>query len=399
VNPADQAARAVARGLLSGLRGGQLTVLEGSRRDRFGEPGDLDASMQVRTPAMWRSALSGGGVGFAEAYVDGLWDSDDIVSVLRLLARNLDRLNRLLRNPIARARRVTGSIMRGHRPSAAEDRRNVRAHYDLGDDFFKLFLDPTMAYSCALFEDPSMTLEQASIAKFDAICRRLDLTLESNVIEIGTGWGGFAVHAARNYGCRVTTTTISDLQYEHARAWVRREQLEDRVTVIREHYRDLRGEYTHLVSVEMIEAVDWRLYDEFFSTIAHLLRPDGRAAIQAIVVDDREFERSKRWQDFIKRSIFPGGCLPSVAAMLDTTKRATDLRLIDLRDIGRHYVTTLRHWRLALDSRVDAARSMGVSERFLRMWRYYFAYCEAGFAERRVSDVQMVFARSGWRPA
>jgi cyclopropane-fatty-acyl-phospholipid synthase len=397
MNPADQAARTVARGLLSRLRGGQLTVVEGSRREQFGEPGDLDARLDVRAPAMWRAALSGGGVGFAEAYMDGLWDSDDIVGVLRLLARNLDRLNRFLRNPIARMRRLTALSGRGGRPTAADDRRNIRAHYDLGDDFFKLFLDPTMAYSCALFEDPAMTLEQASTAKFDAICRRLGLSSASNVIEIGTGWGGFAVHAARHYGCRVTTTTISDRQFEHAQAWVRREHLEDRVTVIREHYRDLRGEYSHLVSVEMIEAVDWRLYDEFFSTIEHLLRPDGRAAIQAIIVDDREFERSKRWQDFIKRNIFPGGCLPSVAAMLETTKRATDLRLIDLRDIGRHYVTTLRHWRLALDSRVDAARSLGLNDRFLRMWRYYFAYCEAGFAERRISDVQMVFARPEWR--
>ncbi len=387
--------RTVAHGLLRRLRGGRLTVVEGSRRERFGTPGDLDACLQVEHPSLWRAALRGGGVGFAEAYMDRLWDSDDIVSVLRLLARNLDGLNRLIRNPLARVRSVTGALDRLRRPSDADDRRNIRTHYDLGDDFFKLFLDPTLAYSCALFDEPGASLERASVAKFDRICSKLGLDSESHLIEIGTGWGGFAIHAASRFGCRVTTTTISERQYAYARQWVRQEKLEDRITVLREHYRDLTGTYSHLVSIEMIEAVDWRLYGEFFSTIARLLEPGGLAALQAITVDDREFERSKRWKDFIKQYIFPGGCLPSVTAMLDTTTRATDLRLVDLRDIGSHYVTTLRHWRTAFDRRLDEARGLGLSERFLRMWRYYFAYCEAGFAERRVSDVQLVFARPG----
>jgi cyclopropane-fatty-acyl-phospholipid synthase len=394
----DLAARAIARRLFRRLAGGQLTVIEGQRRERFGQPGELEATLHVMHPALWRTALAGGGVGFAEAYMGGLWDSDDVVAVLRVLARNIDRINRLLRNPLTRIRTASHVLDRFRAPTSDDDRRNIQAHYDLGDDFFKLFLDPTMAYSCALFERPDMSLEQASTAKFERLCRQLGITSDSHVIEIGTGWGGFAVHAARQYGCRVTTTTISDQQYAYAQDLVRREELQGKVEVLREHYRDLRGTYTHLVSVEMIEAVDWRLYDEFFATIQRLLRPDGLAAIQAIVVDDREFERSKRWQDFIKRYIFPGGCLPSIAAMLDTTKRVTDLSLVDLHDIGRHYATTLRHWRSALDSRIDEARAMGLTERFLRMWRYYFAYCEAGFAERRISDVQMVFARPGWRP-
>jgi len=337
----------------------------------------------------------GGGNGFGEAFMDHLWDSDDPVSVLRLLARNLDRINGLLRNPLIRARGVLGVIDRLRVPSEADDRRNIHAHYDLGDDFFSLFLDPTMAYSCALFERPGMTLEEASVAKFDRICRKLGIDERSDVVEIGTGWGGFAVYAAKEYGCRVTTTTISGRQHSYARDWVRRERLEDHVTVLRQHYRHLRGTYTHLVSIEMIEAVDWRLYDEFFGVLGRLLRPGGRAAIQAIVVGDREFERSKRWQDFIKRYIFPGGCLPAIGVMVSTTSRVSDLRLVDLRDIGRHYALTLRHWRASLERRLDEARALGLSERFLRMWRYYFAYCEAGFSERRISDVQMVFARAG----
>jgi cyclopropane-fatty-acyl-phospholipid synthase len=327
-----------------------------------------------------------------------MWDSDDIVAVLRLLARNVDRLNRLMRNPLTRLRGL-GGLIAGRAPTAAEDRRNIHSHYDTGNEFFELFLDPTMAYSCALFERPEMTLQEAQTAKFDAIARRIGLSGDAEVLEIGTGWGGFAVHAAREYGAHVTTTTISQQQFEHARTLVAREGLDDHVTVLREHYRDLRGRYSHVVSIEMIEAVDWRLYDEFFATIARSLRPDGIVAIQAITVPDREFEHAKRWQDFIKQRIFPGGCLPSIGAMVDTTKRVTDLSVIDLRDIGRHYVTTLRAWREGLDSRLEAARSLGLSESFLRMWRYYFAYCEAGFAERKISDVQLVLARPGWRPA
>jgi len=395
----DDAARSAARALLQRLKGGRLTVVEGNRRETYGESGDLDAELRVQNPALWRRALGGGGIGFGEAYMDGLWDSDDIVSVLRLLARNLERLNRLMRNPLTRLRALTGLGSALRRPTEGDDRRNIRAHYDLGDDFFRLFLDPTMAYSCALFDRPGMSLEDAQVAKFDAIASRIGLDARADVVEIGTGWGGFAVYAAKEYGCRVTTTTISERQYEHARELVAREGLQDHVRVLREHYRDLRGSFTHLVSIEMIEAVDWRLYDEFFGTIARVLRRDGVAALQAITVPDREFDRSKRWQDFIKRFIFPGGCLPSVAAIMETTRRATDLGLVDLRDIGRHYVLTLRHWREALDSRFDSARALGLGDRFLRMWRYYFAYCEAGFAERRISDVQMVFARPEWRAA
>jgi cyclopropane-fatty-acyl-phospholipid synthase len=395
--PTDRAARALGHALLQRLRGGCLTVVEGPDRERFGSADGLEAQLLVRDPVFWRRTLLGGGVGFAEAYMDGLWDSDDPVAVLRLLARNLDKVNRLVRNPVLRARALIGVADRLRPPSERADRRNVRAHYDLGDDFFSLFLDPTMAYSCALFDPPGLSLEEASTAKFDRICRKLGVNDRSHIVEIGTGWGGFAVHAAKEYGCQVTTTTISEHQADYARDWVRRERLADHVTVLQEHYRNLRGTFTHLVSIEMIEAVDWRLYGEFFATVMRLLRPGGMAAIQAITVDDREFERSKRWKDFIKRYIFPGGCLPSVAAIVDTTSHVTDLRLVDLRDIGQHYAITLRHWRTALDARLDEARALGMSERFLRMWRYYFAYCEAGFSERRTSDVQMVFARPSGR--
>jgi len=295
----DQICRAIARRLLGRLTDGRLTLVEEGRAEIFGTPGEMDCSVTVVHPSFWHRALTRGGSGLAEAYMDEQWTTDDLTAVLRLLARNLEGFNRLGRNPLTRLRKSFGLEATG-RPSEARDRRNISAHYDAGDDFFALFLDPTMAYSCALFERPDMSLEEASIAKFDRICRILELTPDSHVVEIGGGWGGFAVHAATRYGCRVTTTTISKRQAEYMRRRVRREALESRVTVLDDHYRNLEGEFTHLVAIEMIEAVDWRLYDEFFATIQRLLVPGGRAAIQAIVVDDREFERSKYWKDFVK---------------------------------------------------------------------------------------------------
>lgn len=391
----DGWSRALAHRLLGRLHHGRLTVDEGGHRLHFGEPSDVGATLRVLHPSFWRRVMTRGGTGLADAYAAAQWEADDLVAVLRLLARNIDRINRVIRNPVTRARGIAALATRHRRPSAERDRRNIRAHYDAGDDFFALFLDPTMAYSCALFEHPGMSLEEASTAKFERICRLLELTPDSHVVEIGGGWGGFAVHAAQRHGCRVTTTTLSERQYGYMRDRVARHCLGDRVTVLRDHYRDLRGDFTHLVSVEMIEAVDWRLHDEYFATLQRLLRPGGRAVLQAIVVDDGEFERSKHWTDFIKRSVFPGGCLPSVSAMLRSVARTTDLRLVDLLDIGPHYVTTLRLWRETLDGRLDDARALGWDDRRLRLWRFYLAYCEAGFAEGRVSDVQMLLARPG----
>ncbi len=395
IDPAEQAGRFVARRLLDRLHGGRLTVVERGRHEQFGDATGLGATVHVLDPSFWPTVVTRGGAGLAETYMDSQWDTDDLVAVLRLLARNIERINRLVRNPVTRLRAIAGPVGRTRRPTTERDRRNVRAHYDAGDDFFALFLDPTMAYSCALFERPGMSLEDASVAKFERICRVLGLGPESRVVEIGGGWGGFAVHAARRHGCHVTTTTLSERQYAYMLERVEREGVAGRVTVLRDHFRDLRGEYTHVVSVEMIEAVDWRMYDEFFATVQRLLRPDGLALVQAIVVDDGEFERSKHWKDFIKRHVFPGGCLPSVAAMRRAVERSTDMRLVDRLDIGPHYATTLRMWREALDGRLQAARALGWDERRLRMWRFYLAYCEAGFAEGRVGDVQLLFARPG----
>ena len=395
----DGLARRSILALGSGLRGGVLAIGDaaGTRvLGRAAEPGDLSAEMTVRDQRAWGMTALGGGNGLGEAYMRGYWDTPDLTAVLRLLARNLGQINRLTA-PLGAIRR-TGGRLRLRRPSGRSDRRNIHAHYDLGNSFFELFLDPTMAYSCAIFE-PGDDLEAASLRKFDRICDRLQLTAGDHLLEIGTGWGGFAIHAARRHGCRVTTTTISHEQYEHARERVRAAGLADRITVLDQHYRDLRGTFSKLVSVEMIEAVDWRHYDEFFRCSERLLAPDGLAVMQAIVIADQAWSAARWQQDFIRRYIFPGGCLPSVTSLLESTTRATDLALVQLEDIGVHYPTTLRHWREALDAAHDRALALGFDERFLRMWRFYFAYCEAGFLERHISDVHLTFAGRAWRPA
>ncbi|MGD0833011.1 MAG: cyclopropane-fatty-acyl-phospholipid synthase family protein [Candidatus Dormibacteria bacterium] len=382
----------------TGLRGGTLAIADGDGEHVLGRPGEdggLTASLTILDQRAWTMTALGGGNGLGAAYMRGLWDTPDLTAVLRLLARNLERINRLTA-PLGRLRRGAGRL-RLRRPNPRSDRRNIHAHYDLGNSFFELFLDPTMAYSCAIFEPGDDDLEAASLRKFDRICDRLRLTPDDHLLEIGTGWGGLAIHAARRHGCRVTTTTISMEQCEHARERVRAAGLEDRITVLDQHYRDLRGTYTKLVSVEMIEAVDWRLYDEFFRCCERLLAPDGLAVLQAIVIADQAW-KAARWQrDFIRTYIFPGGMLPSVTALLESTTRSTELALVELDDIGAHYPVTLRHWREALDRAHDRARELGFDERFLRMWRFYFAYCEAGFLERHITDVHLTFAGRAWR--
>ena len=301
---------------------------------------------------------------------------------------------------LGRIRSLTGPVadpIRALRPADRErDRINIGAHYDQGNEFFALFLDPTMMYSCAIFPHSASTLEEASVEKLEQICRRAQLSAEDHVLEIGTGWGGFAVHAASLYGCRVTTTTISREQYEFATERVREAGLEDLVTVLFEHYRDLDGQFDKLVSIEMIEAVDWREYDDFFASCARLLKPNGLCTLQSITVPGQRFERSKNVQDFIKAVIFPGGCLPSVEAILSSTARATDFDLIDLDDIGLHYAETLRRWRSALLANRDKLEQLGFDDVAARVWEFYFCYCEAGFDERVISDVQLVLARPGF---
>lgn len=393
-------ARGVLRRLLARARGGTLVVVEGRRRTAYGDGDGPTSELAVTDQRAWSLALQRGSVGLGEAYVDALFDTEDLVGVLGFLARNLDAVNALGNRVAPLANLLARHRDRATSPSKADARTNVVAHYDVGDDFFELFLDPTMAYSCGVFETPSSTLEEASTEKFDRICRKLGLGGNDHVVEIGSGWGGFAIHAATRYGCRVTTTTISDHQFHATRRRVAAAGLERLVDVRSCDYRDLEGTYSHLVSIEMVEAVDWRDYDAYFGAIDRLVAPGGTAALQCILIGDKDFDRAKRHDDFLTHYIFPGGCLPSTAAVAAALERATTLRCVDTEDLGAHYVTTLRAWRRRLEARRDEARALGYGERFLRLWRFYLAYCEAAFAEGRVTDAQLLLARpSSVRPS
>jgi cyclopropane-fatty-acyl-phospholipid synthase len=279
------------------------------------------------------------------------------------------------------------------RNTPARSRRQIAAHYDLGNDLFELMLDETMLYSCALFSAPQMTLADAQQAKLDRVCQKLGLSSDHHVLEIGTGWGAFAIHAASRYGCRVTTTTISAEQHRYVQARVRAAGLADRVEVLLKDYRELEGSYDRLVSIEMIEAVGWQYFGRFFARCSDLLRPDGAMLLQAITIDDRAYDVQKGSRTFINTYIFPGGCLPSQAVIARSLARLTDLRMVHLEDITPHYVETLRRWRANFLARADTVAKLGYDERFRRLWELYLCYCEAGFSERRIGDVQLLLAK------
>jgi cyclopropane-fatty-acyl-phospholipid synthase len=396
--------------VLTAARRAEIAVVEDfpdGRPPHHGRPGPTppdSATVAVHDPAAYRAVFARGSVGLGTSYAAGWWDSDDLVGVVRSASRRLPsssgRLGRIAGGLGRLGNLGPGrhSAARNGLDSRAEDRLDVQAHYDRGDEFFAAFLDPTLTYSCAYFERPGMSLEEASVAKLDRLCAQLDLGPDDEVLEIGTGWGSFAVHAAARYGCRVTTTTISDRQFAYARRRVGEAGLDHLVTVRNDDYRDLHGQWDKVVSIEMIEAVGWRQYRTFFEACAGSLRPNGLMALQAIVIDDARYERAKRVDDFIKAVVFPGSCIPSVGALVATTTGATDLRVVGLEDIGAHYAETLHRWRARFLGNRRAIAELGFDEPFLRTWDLYLAYCEAGFLERRISDVQMILAKPGWRP-
>jgi cyclopropane-fatty-acyl-phospholipid synthase len=387
----DRLARIVIDRVLRRIRAGRLVVVEDGRRRSYGS-GTPVATVLVRSPRTWRMLLRGS-VGLADAYADGLWDTPDLVALIRLAARNgaaMDGARQRLRplvGPIQlmRARRQPGGPRRR--------RRDIAAHYDLGNELFRRMLDPTMTYSCGVFDAPHEPLEQAQRTKLELVCEKLKLGPSDRVLEIGTGWGSFALHAAVSRGCHVTTTTISRAQHDYVESLVRDAGLTDQITVLSTDYRDLEGRYDKLVSVEMIEAVGWRHTGGFLDACARLLESDGAMLLQAITIDDRAYEVEKASRSFIKERIFPGGSLPSLAVITQCLARYTDLQLVDLQDLTAHYVPTLRHWRERFAAHADELSELGYDERFQRLWTLYLAYCEAGFAERRICDVQLVLTK------
>jgi cyclopropane-fatty-acyl-phospholipid synthase len=400
----DAAARRIVGGLLAHLDGGTLELTDRWGTETFAarrsgsENEPMHAVVRVHDSRLYARVLREGSVGLGEAYADGWWDADDVTTFLRLAHRSLSRTHEVRDRARQIIRPVIDPIARLRRADRQRDRKNIRAHYDLGNELFQHLLDESMMYSCAVFESPNDSLEVASHAKLDRLARILALSPGDRVLEIGTGWGGFAIHAASTYGCHVTTTTISHEQYEFARARVRAAGLEHLVTVREDDYRDVDESFDKLVAIEMIEAVDWREYDAFFAKCRSLLTDDGLLALQAIVVPDASFDRTKHTTDFIKAAIFPGGCLPSVGALTAAATGAgggADLSLVHLDDIGPHYAETLRRWRANLAAARPELAGAGFNERFARLWDFYFSYCEAGFDERYVSVVQLAYAAPG----
>ncbi len=401
-NPGHSWVERAVRSRLAAITRGSLVVCDGLHMDRYGltsRQHPLSATLRIHDPRFYSEVAFGGSIGAGEAYMQGYWSADDLTGVMRVILQNREVLDGMETGWARVTEPMRKALHWAARNTRRGSSRNIQAHYDLGNDFFKLFLDPTMMYSSAIFEREDTPLEDASIAKLDRICRKLDLKAGDRVLEIGTGWGGFAMHAARHYGCHVTTTTISPSQHQLARERVTAAGLDDRITLLLQDYRDLTGQYDKLVSIEMIEAVGHQYYDTFFRQCSALLKPEGTLLLQAITIADQRYESAKRAVDFIQRYIFPGSCIPSVTALCVSLTRASDMRLFHLEDIGPHYALTLRRWRENFNARLSEVRALGYPESFVRMWEFYLCYCEAGFMERVIGDVQMLLVKPGARPA
>ena len=378
---------------LARLQIGQLTIIENGQQTVFGGDKSLSATVAVHDAHFYGEMAFGGSIGAGEAYMLGYWSADNLTNVIRIMAANQGVMDALEGGYQWASKPFLKALHWLNRNTTDGSRKNIAAHYDLGNDFFKLWLDPTMMYSSAIFSPPDCSLQAASNKKLQVICDKLDLKPTDHVVEIGTGWGGFAIYAAKNYGCKVTTTTISQQQFDEAVLRVNAENLADKVTLLLNDYRDLQGQFDKLVSIEMIEAVGHQFYDIYFKKCASLLKPNGIALIQAITIADQRFESAKNSVDFIQRYIFPGSNIPSITAMLTSITKVSDLKIYDLEDIGLHYATTLRIWRENFFANIDAVRSLGYSEEFINMWEFYLCYCEGGFAERALGDVHLLLVK------
>ena len=375
----------------SNLEHGNIIFIDGDFTLQCGNSAEPAATVNVHDDRFYTTLAAGGAVGASEAYMQGMWTCDQLTLLVRVLLRNTSVLrglgNAAYKKPLYKLLHLM------NRDSVDGSKKNISAHYDLGNKLFENFLDPTMTYSSGFFEKPDSTMHQASTAKLDRICQKLALSESDHVVEIGTGWGSFALHAARNYNCKITTTTISEEQYQLACQRVKDAGLQERIEIVKKDYRLLTGQYDKLVSIEMIEAVGLAYLGNYFEKCASLLKPAGKMLIQAITIADQQYEFSKRNVDFIQRYIFPGGALPSVTALTNTATNKTDLRMTALEDITGHYATTMRKWREKFYLNVEQITQLGYDNRFLRMWEYYLCYCEGGFEEKSIGCVQAEFTK------
>ncbi len=380
------------------LQYGHIEIQDRGETYTFGNYQSSDkVTVKIYSSEFYVFLGSGGVTGVAEAYMAGYWSADNLVLLLQIILKNKDILLSLdtglakLINPINKI------IHWSKQNTLKGSKKNILAHYDLSNEFYKLWLDPSMTYSCGYFSDHSVSLEEASKEKIDRICRKLKLNENDHVLEIGTGWGSFSIYAAKNYGCRITTVTISDAQFEYASNLIKKYGLESKIKIKNQDYRQIKGKFDKIVSIEMIEAVGYQFIPEYFSKISSLLKQDGFVAIQGITYNDQNFEKYKGSVDFIKKYIFPGSCLISMAQISDVIKNYTDLAIVDMEDITKHYAETLNRWKNNFMGVIPEVQAMGFSEAFIRMWEFYFVFCEAGFKERNIGDVQIIFSKSGAR--
>ena len=382
---------------LSQIKDAHIIISDGKSINKYGKPGNLSAKINILDTAFYKNIILGGTIGASESFIRGEWSSPNLTNVIRVLARNteaqdkLENLFTLLSQPFLKVmHKLNENSVRG-------SKKNISRHYDLSNDFFSLFLDKNMMYSSAIYKSRKTSLEDASTNKLDVICKKLNLKKTDHVIEIGTGWGGFAIYAAKNYGCKVTTTTISIEQYKFAKQKIKEAGLGKKIKVLLKDYRLLKGQYDKLVSIEMIEAVGYQFYDEYFKIIGQLLKNDGEALIQAITIKDQRYSKAIQSVDFIQKYIFPGSCIPSITAIQNSLTSSTDLVINDIRDIGHHYARTLADWRKRFLKNKQEIRKLGFDNKFLRMWLFYFAYCEGGFEEKVISDIHLHITKPGYR--
>lgn len=385
--------RLMFRALTHHITDGYLTIEENGETWSFGDPESAcRATVEIRDPLVYKEFVLGGGLGAAEAYTLKLWDSHDLTRVVQVFARNLKSLE--TSGALSMVRKTLNWLdHRLNRNTVNRARQNIAAHYDLGNELFEVFLDPSMMYSSAMYPSQSASLEDAQTFRLHRICQKLDLKPSDHLLEIGTGWGGMALFAARHYGCRVTTTTISREQYHYAEERVRAAGLEDRITLLLEDYRHLEGHYDKLVSLEMIEAVGHEYLGTYFAKCNELMKPDGLMLLQAITIADQRYDYYRKNVDFIQKYIFPGGALPSVSRVTRELSRMTDMTVSHLEDFGLHYAETLKEWRERFNRNSETLLSIGYDETFQRLWNYYFAYCEGGFRERNIGVAQLVLSK------
>ncbi len=395
----DALAKRILLQRLSHLQHGSLTLIEKDSRVTLGAEKksntleEIHVTLHIHDTKFYGEVVFGGSIGAGEAYMKGHFECSNLTDLIRLMVRNqslLDHIETGLAKLTAPMQKWLHIVNKNTQQGS---RRNISAHYDLGNDFFKLMLDPTMMYSSAIFETPTQTLEQASLTKLKRICEKLALKATDHVLEIGTGWGGFAIYAASHYGCKITTTTISKQQHDLAVTRIREAGLAHQIEVLLVDYRDLTGTYDKLVSIEMIEAVGHQFYDTYFGACSRLLKPEGMMLLQAITIVDQRYASAIKSVDFIQRYIFPGSCIPSVTAMLNSITKSTDMRLFNLEDIGPHYATTLAKWRENFFENLEAIKALGYPETFIKMWEFYLCYCEGGFKERALGDVHMLLVK------